>query len=409
MTCRCRFCSAPVSLSLVDLGTTPLANSNLSSREAIAREQSFALHVMVCEQCFLAQTTEDIPADAIFHDDYAYFSSFSAGWVAHAKRYSEAMIQRFALDESSLVVEVASNDGYLLQHFVANNIPVLGVEPAGNCAIEAEKKGVRSVIDFFHKETAERLVKQGYKADLIAANNVLAHVPDISSFVAGFRVLLKADGVATFEFPHLLNLIDKVQFDTIYHEHYSYLSLVAVEGILAQHYLRVFDVEPLSTHGGSLRVFVCQKDADFSEQQGLLTARAAEKAANLTSKEGYEGFTARVEKVREDFLAFLAKAKADGKSVAGYGAAAKGNTFMNYCGLAEEDITYVADRNIHKQGRLLPGLHAPIVDPSHIKDTKPDYLVILPWNIADEVAQEHGYIREWGGQFVTAIPDLKLF
>ncbi|MCV6574795.1 MAG: class I SAM-dependent methyltransferase [Cohaesibacter sp.] len=409
MTCYCRFCSSPVSLSLVDLGTTPLANSNLSSRDAIASEQSFPLHVMVCEQCFLAQTTEDIPADAIFHDDYAYFSSFSAGWVAHAKRYSEAMIQRFGLDQSSLVVEVASNDGYLLQHFVAKDIPVLGVEPAGNCAIEAEKKGVRSVVDFFHKGTAERLVSQGYQADLIAANNVLAHVPDISSFVAGFQVLLKADGVATFEFPHLLNLIDKVQFDTIYHEHYSYLSLVAVEGILAQHDLRVFDVEPLSTHGGSLRVFVCQKDAGFAEQQGLLAARAAEKAANLTNKAGYEGFTARVEKVREDFLAFLAKAKADGKSVAGYGAAAKGNTFMNYCSLAEEDITYVADRNIHKQGRLLPGLHAPIVDPSHIKDTKPDYLVILPWNIADEVAQEHGYIREWGGQFVTAIPDLKVF
>lgn len=409
MSCKCRFCSAPVSLSLVDLGTTPLANSNLPSADYIADEKSFPLHVMVCEECFLAQTTEDVPADAIFHDDYAYFSSFSAGWVEHARKYTEAMTERFSLDENSLVVEVASNDGYLLQHFVNKNIPVLGVEPAGNCAEEAEKKGVRSVVDFFHQGTAERLVGEGYKADLTAANNVLAHVPDISSFIAGFKTILKPEGVSTFEFPHLLNLINKVQFDTIYHEHYSYLSLVSVEKILAKHGLRAFDVETLPTHGGSLRVFVCHQAASHQQTQGLADARAAEQAANLHTRTGYEGFTKHVEKVRDDFLAFLAKAKAEGKSVAGYGAAAKGNTFMNYCGLAQDDIAYVADRNIHKQGRLLPGIHAPIVDPDHISKTKPDYLVVLPWNIAEEVAKEHGYIRKWGGQFVTAIPELKIF
>ncbi|MCT4655455.1 MAG: class I SAM-dependent methyltransferase [Cohaesibacter sp.] len=409
MSCTCRFCSAPVSLSLVDLGTTPLANSNLPSADYIAEEKSFPLHVMVCEACFLAQTTEDVPADAIFHDDYAYFSSFSAGWVEHARLYTESMTERFGLDEDSLVVEVASNDGYLLQHFVKKGIPVLGVEPAGNCAEEAEKKNIPTVVDFFHKDTAERLVEQGYKADLTAANNVLAHVPDISSFIAGFKTLLKPEGVSTFEFPHLLNLIDKVQFDTIYHEHYSYLSLVFVEALLKKHGLRVFDVETLPTHGGSLRVFVCHEDASFGEMDGLLQVRASEQTAGLNDRTGYEGFTARVEKVRKDFLDFLAKAKAEGKSVAGYGAAAKGNTFMNYCGLARDDMAYVADRNVHKQGRLLPGIHAPIVDPDHIQETKPDYLVILPWNIAGEVAKEHGYIRDWGGQFVTAIPELKIF
>lgn len=408
MTCQCRFCAAPLSLSLVDLGTTPLANSNLRHADEIAGEKRFPLHVMVCEQCFLCQTTESVSAEDIFHDDYAYFSSFSASWVAHAARYAESMIARFGLDADSLVLEVASNDGYLLQHFHKAGIPVLGVEPAGNCAAVAEEKGVPTLVDFFHGETARKLVAEGRKADVTAANNVLAHVPDINGFIEGFAVILKPDGVATFEFPHLLNLIEKTQFDTIYHEHYSYLSLLFVERLLAAHGMRVFDVETLPTHGGSLRVFACHQAATHTETPGLQAVRQAEKNAKMDEKQIYAGFPAAVETVRAGFLAFLARAKSEGKSVAGYGAAAKGNTFMNYCGIGQTDIAFVADRNVHKQGRLLPGVHAPIVDPEEIRRQKPDYLVILPWNIREEVMEEHAYIREWGGQFVVAIPALQV-
>jgi SAM-dependent methyltransferase len=398
-----------LSLSLVDLGTTPLANSNLRSKDDIASERTFPLAVMVCENCFLAQTTENVPADAIFHDDYAYFSSFSPSWVEHARRYAETMTGRFSLGATSLVVEVASNDGYLLQHFVGAGIPVLGIEPAGNCAREAEARGVPTLVDFFGRKTAEQVVKEKGQADLAAANNVLAHVPDISDFIAGFKALLKPKGVVTFEFPHLLNLIALTQFDTIYHEHYSYLSLTSVERILARHGLVVFDVEQLPTHGGSLRVFAGHAEAGWSEQPGLRTVRAAEAAAHLGDPTGYRGFTAKVEKVRDDFLRFLVQAKAEGKTVAGYGAAAKGNTFMNYCRLSERDIVFVADRSPHKQDRLLPGVHAPIVDPDLIRQTKPDYVVILPWNLAREIEQQVSYIREWGGRFVTAIPELRVF
>ncbi|MCM5557654.1 class I SAM-dependent methyltransferase [Pleomorphomonas sp. JP5] len=409
MSHHCRFCSAPLSLPLVDLGTTPLANSNLRSRDDITGERSFPLAVMVCESCFLAQTTENVPADAIFHDDYAYFSSFSPSWVEHARRYAEAMIGRFSLGKDSLVVEVASNDGYLLQHFVGAGIPVLGIEPAGNCAREAEERGVPTLIDFFGKATAVRVAKGKGQADLAAANNVLAHVPDISDFIAGFKALLKPKGVVTFEFPHLLNLIALTQFDTIYHEHYSYLSLTSVERILARHGLVVFDVEQLPTHGGSLRVFAGHAEAGWGEEPGLLTVRAAEAEAHLGDPTGYRGFTAKVEKVRDDFLRFLAKTKTEGKTVAGYGAAAKGNTFMNYCRLSESDIAFVADRNPHKQGRLLPGVHAPIADPDLIGQTKPDYVLILPWNLSSEIEQQLGFIRDWGGQFVTAIPSIRIF
>lgn len=409
MSSNCRFCHAPLSLSLVDLGSTPLANSNLASEADKAREKHFPLHVMVCETCFLAQTTENVPAEDIFHDEYAYFSSFSSSWTEHARVYANDMIHRFNLDADSLVLEVASNDGYLLQHFVNLEIPVLGVEPAGNCAKAAEEKGVRTVVDFFNVSTAQKLVEEYGKADLTAANNVLAHVPDISDFIGGFQTILKPEGVATFEFPHLLNLINKVQFDTIYHEHYSYLSLVSVERILAKHELRVFDVQTLDTHGGSLRVFVCHKNASHAELSGLHDVRQAEQSAKLGEKGGYTGFPVRVAKVREDFLAFVAKAKHEGKSIAGYGAAAKGNTFLNFCGIGETDLSFVADRNTHKQGRLLPGIHAPIVDPSQINEAKPDYLLILPWNLADEISLQHEQIRNWGGKFVTAIPDLRVF
>lgn len=409
MISKCRFCKSPLSLSLVDLGSTPLANSNLASEAEIISEKHFPLHVMVCSDCFLVQTTENVPAEDIFHDEYAYFSSFSNSWTEHARRYANDMIERFNLDAASLVLEVASNDGYLLQHFVNSGIPVLGVEPAGNCAKAAEEKGVRTVVDFFDTQTAKNLVKENGKADLTAANNVLAHVPDISDFIGGFQALLKPEGVATFEFPHLLNLINKVQFDTIYHEHYSYLSLVSVERILSKHGMRAFDVQTLATHGGSLRVFVCHENANHAEMPGLLDTRQAEQEARLSKDIGYTGFPARVAKVKEDFLAFVEEAKSEGKSIVGYGAAAKGNTFLNFCGLQDKELSFVADRNTHKQGKLLPGTHARIVDPSYISEVRPDYLLILPWNLADEVAEQHKEIRDWGGKFVTAIPDLRVF
>lgn len=409
MSSKCRFCKNPLSLSLVDLGSTPLANSNLASEAEIANEKHFPLHVMVCSDCFLAQTTENIPAEDIFHDEYAYFSSFSKSWTEHARKYADEMIERFNLGTDSLVLEVASNDGYLLQHFVNLGIPVLGVEPAGNCAKAAEEKGVRTVVDFFNRHTAESLAKKNGKADLTAANNVLAHVPDISDFIGGFQAILKPEGVATFEFPHLLNLINKTQFDTIYHEHYSYLSLVSVERILSKHGMRAFDVQTLTTHGGSLRVFVCHENANHIETPGLVATRQAEQEARLAEDVGYAGFPTHVAKVKEDFLAFVAKANSEGKSIAGYGAAAKGNTFLNFCGVQAADLSFVADKNTHKQGRLLPGTHAPIVDPSHISEAKPDYLLILPWNLADEIAEQHKEIRDWGGKFVTAIPDLRIF
>lgn len=409
MNRKCRFCHSTLSLSLIDLGATPLANSNLSGEADKASEKHFPLHVVVCETCFLAQTTENVPAADIFHDEYAYFSSFSSSWTEHARQYAAEMTERFNLNSESLILEAASNDGYLLQHFVSQKIPVLGVEPAGNCAKVAEEKGIRTVVDFFNTGTAKRLVEKFGEADLTAANNVLAHVPDISDFIGGFKVALKPEGVATFEFPHLLNLIEKVQFDTIYHEHYSYLSMVAVERILSKHELRAFDVQLLKTHGGSLRVFVCHEQANYREEAGLLNVRAAEEKAKLADVSGYSGFPVRVAKIREDFLSFLSKAKAEGKSIAGYGAAAKGNTFLNFCGANVTDINFVADRNTHKQGRLLPGVHAPIVDPSQIDILKPDYLLILPWNLADEISQQHSEIRNWGGQFVTAIPELRIF
>ncbi len=409
MSKHCRFCGASLTLSVVDLGATPLANSNLPDRKAIAGEKSYPLHVMLCENCLLSQTTENIPAEDIFHGDYAYFSSFSSGWVEHARQYAEEMSKRFELDPGSLVMEIASNDGYLLKHFVTQGIPVLGVEPAGNCAEVAAKKGVPTVTEFFNRKTAHELKAKGHQADLTVANNVLAHVPDISDFIAGFKIILKPDGVSTFEFPHLFNLINSVQFDTIYHEHYFYLSLFAVERILAKHDLRVFDVQTLPTHGGSLRVFACHKAASFQECPNLLEARQLEKNARLNQVQGYEGFLLRVERVRDDFLKFLKKAKADGKKIAGYGAAAKGNTFMNYCGVTASDISFVADKNPHKQGRLLPGVHAPIVSPDEIWKSKPDYIVIFPWNLAPEVASELDEIRQWGGQFVTAIPELRVF
>ncbi|MBK0398907.1 class I SAM-dependent methyltransferase [Limibaculum sp. M0105] len=398
----CRFCGAGLELSLIDLGRQPLANSYLpDDPAAVAAEQRFPLHARVCQSCWLVQLDHDAPAENIFAHDYAYLSSYSDSWVAHAGRYAEAMIARFGLGPASRVIEVASNDGYLLRHFVEAGIPVLGVEPAGHAAEVARGRGVDTRVAFFNAETAAGLAAEGIRADLIAANNVLAHVPDIRGFVAGFPLVLAPEGVVTFEFPHLLNMIERVQFDTIYHEHYSYLSLLAVEAVLASAGLRVFDVGELPTHGGSLRVFACHQAAAHPEAPGLAVVRAREAAAGLGSPAPYAGFAARAEALRAGFMRYLAEARAAGATVAAYGAAAKGNTFLNYCGVGRAEIRAVADRNPQKQGRLLPGSHIPIVSPEALIGMKPERVVILPWNLKDEIAAQLASLRAGGSRFAV--------
>jgi len=389
----------------VDLGLQPLANSNLTPEQlAAGTEQRFPLHARVCQACFLVQVDDVVPAEAIFDQDYAYFSSFSPSWVAHAKAYAEQMAERLSLGPESLVVEIASNDGYLLQHFVAMDVPVLGIEPAANTAEAARARGVPTEVAFFNDETALALAARRLRADLMAANNVLAHVPDINGFVAGFQRVLKDEGVLTFEFPHLLNLIEQVQFDTVYHEHFSYLSLLAVEQVLRANGLRPFDVQRLPTHGGSLRLFCCHIGSGRSETEALQALRKEEAEKGLGRIETYLDFTPRVEAVRDSFRSFLATAKAQGKRIAAYGAAAKGNTFLNYCGATAQDIVAAFDANPAKQGRFLPGAHAPILAPDKVRELKPDYLLLLPWNLKDELMSQHAYIAEWGGRFVMALP-----
>ncbi|MDB5499732.1 MAG: SAM-dependent methyltransferase [Phenylobacterium sp.] len=406
----CRFCRTPLVDTFIDLGRQPLANSYLTAEQlAAGNEPAYPLHVRVCHECFLVQADDAVPADAIFDDAYAYFSSYSTSWVEHARRYAAAMAERFDLGPESLVVEVASNDGYLLQHFVEMDIPVLGVEPTANTAEAARARGVPTEVMFFGEQTGQRLAARGYRADLMAANNVLAHVPDIGDFVAGFRELLKDEGVLTFEFPHLLNLIEKVQFDTIYHEHFSYLSLLAVEQVLRANGLRPFDVERLSTHGGSLRLFCCHMGSGHEETEALVTLREDEHAAGLDRIESYAGFAPRVEAVRDSFRAFLAVEKAAGRRVAAYGAAAKGNTFLNYCGTTTDDVVAVFDASPAKQGRFLPGSHLPILAPQAVREIRPDDLLILPWNLRDEIMAQMAFIRDWGGRFVTASPQTRVF
>jgi len=410
----CRFCRTPLTQTFVDLGRQPLANSYLTADElAAGTERRYPLHARVCPACFLVQAEDVVPADAIFDAGYAYFSSYSESWVEHARRYAEAMIGRLGLGPEALVVEIASNDGYLLQHFVARDIPVLGIEPTANTAEAARARAVPTEVMFFGEATGRELAARGVRADLMAANNVLAHVPDIGDFVAGFQHVLKpanenGGGVLTFEFPHLLNLIEKVQFDTIYHEHFSYLSLLAVEQVLRANGLRPFDVELLPTHGGSLRLFVCHAGSGREETEALRALRARETAAGLDRIETYQGFTPRVEAVRASFRAFLDEAKADGKRIAAYGAAAKGNTFLNYCGVGPEDIVAAFDANPAKQGRYLPGSHIPILAPSEVRTVRPDYILILPWNLQTEIMGQLAYVREWGGQFVTASPETRV-
>jgi hypothetical protein len=410
----CRFCQTPLAHTFLDLGAQPLANSYLTAAQlAAGPERVYPLHVRVCHKCFLVQADDAAPADAIFDDSYAYFSSYSTSWVAHAKRYAETMTERFGLGPESLVVEVASNDGYLLQHFVDMDVPVLGVEPAANTAAAAIARGVRTEVMFFGEQAgavlaAKLLAERGDRADLMAANNVLAHVPAIGDFVAGFREVLKDEGVVTFEFPHLRNLIEQVQFDTIYHEHFSYLSLLAVEQVLRANGLRPFDVELLTTHGGSLRLFCCHMGSGHEETDALVALREAEHAAGLDRLESYAGFAPRVAAVRESFRAFLAAEKQAGRRIAAYGAAAKGNTFLNYCGATSNDIEAVFDASPAKQGRFLPGSHLPILNPAQVGEIRPDDLVILPWNLKDEIMGQMARIRDWGGRFVIASPQTRI-
>jgi hypothetical protein len=405
----CRLCGAALQRSLVDLGSTPLANCFVTREQAAyGADRPYPLRVLVCDRCLLVQVGESVPPEAIFAADYAYFSSFTASWVAHAQRYAAEMTARFQLGAGSLVAEVASNDGYLLRHFQAMDIPVLGIEPAAGVAAAARRIGVRTEQMFFGADTAAGLAARYGRADLIAANNVLAHVPDLPGFVAGFAAMLRAEGVATFEFPHLLQLLQLVQFDTIYHEHFSYLSLLVVEHVLRDAGLRVFDVECLPTHGGSLRVFACHAEARHAPRPGLDAVRAQEAAAGLHRPETYDSFAPKVARIQHGFRTFVAAQRARGRRLAAYGAAAKGNTFLNSCGITASDMICVADRNPAKQGKLLPGSHIPVVSPEALAAARPDDVVILPWNLAEEVAAELAPLRSAGTRLWVAVPEARV-
>jgi SAM-dependent methyltransferase len=404
----CRFCRSPLTTTFVDLGMSPLCESFVPPERFDAMEPFYPLHVRVCDRCLLVQLPEYVAPDEIF-TEYAYFSAYSDSWVEHARRYAEAMIRRYGLGPSSLVVEIASNDGYLLQHFVARGIPVLGVEPARNVAEAARERGVPSVSVFFGEEAARELVASGGHADLVPANNVLAHVPDINDFVAGIAVLLAPQGVATLEFPHLLRLIEGNQFDTIYHEHYSYLTLHTVEQVFAAHGLRVVDVEELPTHGGSLRVYARHADdGSEPEHERVAGLRALESQHALDRPDGYTGFGPAVERTKRRLLEFLIGARDAGRRVAGYGAPGKGNTLLNYCGIRTDLLEYTVDRNPYKHGLALPGTRIPIHPPERLDEDPPDYVLILPWNLREEIAAQLHHLRERGTQFVVPIPAVEV-
>lgn len=406
---KCRHCNTELTLPLIDLGTAPPSNAYLTGQTLHAPEKYFPLRVLVCTECWLVQTEDYAGADELFSADYAYFSSFSTTWLKHAGQYVSDMVQRFALNTNSHIVEVAANDGYLLQYAKARGIPCLGIEPTASTANAARAKGIEILEEFFGVKLAKQLVAQGKQADLTAANNVLAHVPDINDFVHGFAELLKPAGVSTFEFPHLLHLVSENQFDTIYHEHYSYLSLIAVKRIFECNGLCVFDVEELSTHGGSLRVYAQRKDTGQREiSPNVDRLLNQETTAGMTNVAFYAGFQEKANRVKNDFLSFLIEAKRAGKIVAGYGAAAKGNTLLNYAGVRPDLLSYVVDRNPAKQDKFLPGCRLPIVAEEQLKQTRPDYVLILPWNLRTEVVEQLAYIRKWGGQFVTAVPNIKI-
>jgi SAM-dependent methyltransferase len=403
----CRLCAAPLTRTFLDLGEMPLANAFLRPEQLAKPEPRYPLHARVCDQCLLVQVDAVVGREAIF-EDYAYFSSYSSSWVEHARRFAESATRRFALDGESLVVEVASNDGYLLKHFVAQGIPCHGIEPARNVAAVAAAAGVPTEACFLGRTTGTALRARGLAADLLVANNVLAHVPDLHDFAAGLAALLKPAGTLSIEFPHLLRLIEEVQFDTIYHEHFCYFSLQPVERLLSEYGLAVFDVEQLPTHGGSLRVLAAPIESKRAEGPGLATVRKAERAAGLDKLASYGGFGSRVRAVCAELTAFLEAARRDGKTVVAYGAAAKGNTLLNACRIGPDRIAFAVDASPHKQGRYTPGSHLEIRPPEAVAEARPDYLLILPWNLRDELMAKLTFIRAWGGRFVLPIPHLQV-
>lgn len=406
---KCRSCGATLEHTFVDLGMSPLANSYVKPEQLNCMEPFYPLHVFVCGKCLLVQL-EQFSSPADIFSDYAYFSSFSDSWLAHAKAYVDMITPRFSLGKNSKVVEIASNDGYLLQNFVARGIPVLGVEPAANVAEVAKGKGIQTEVLFFGEKTARDLVEDGWSADLIIGNNVLAHVPDLNDFVRGLKLLLKPSGLVTMEFPHLLQLMNQSQFDTIYHEHFSYFSFLAVEQVFAGHGMKLFDVEELPTHGGSLRIYAAHtEDSSKQVQPRAKELKSREQEAGYGRLDHYLSFGSKVEGVKRTLLSFLISAKQEGKRVVGYGAPAKGNTLLNYCGVRTDLIDCTVDRSPHKQGHFLPGVHIPIYAPDQIRRTRPDYVLILPWNLREEVMEQMSHIREWGGKFVVPIPEVKVY
>jgi SAM-dependent methyltransferase len=408
-TKTCRFCGAGVQRTFIDLGLSPLCETYPSAADLNHGEVYYPLHVYVCEKCWLVQLDEYESPESIF-SDYAYFASYSDSWLKHCEKYCNEMKARFGLDEHSFVAEVASNDGYLLQYFVRQGVPVLGIEPAANVAATAIKKGVPTLVRFFGTKVAKELADEGRTADLVIGNNVLAQVPDLNDFVEGLKTLLKPEGVLTLEFPHLLRLIEHNEFDTIYHEHFSYFSLISTIKIMEAHGLRVFDVEELKSHGGSLRIFACRTDSKtHSLEPNVAKVMSDEVAAKLDRIEGYESFARQVKETKFELVSFLLDAARQGKKVAGYGAPGKSATLLHYCGIGKDLIEYTVDRSPHKQGRYLPGSRIPIYHPDRIAETRPDYVVILPWNLKDEIMQQLQFIREWGGRFVVPIPKANVY
>lgn len=403
----CRFCGAPVEAVFADLGMSPLANSYLPPDLVNGMEPFYPLRALVCERCFLVQLEEFQTPEHIF-SDYAYFSSYSSSWLEHSRRYSELMVERLGLNEASHVVEIASNDGYLLQFFRERQIPVLGIEPAANVAKVALQKGIPTLVEFFGQETARSLAGES-SADLLLGNNVLAHVPDLNDFVAGMKILLGPGGVITMEFPHLMRLIEDNQWDTIYHEHFSYFSFLTVSRVFEAHGLRLFDVQELPTHGGSLRIYGCHADdAQKSESDAARELRERERAAGYEQQDIYLGYSRRVERDKRQILSFLIGLKEQGLRIAGYGAPAKGNTMLNYCGVGPDLIDYTCDLNPRKQGCFLPGSHIPIRSPDTLREDRPDVILILPWNLKDEIVEQLSFVRDWGGRFATRAPELTL-